>query len=147
MLIQLHPITKLNWETCISLKVEKDQEKFVASNLYSLAESRFENSFLPLGIYAENQMIGFAMIGKDPADGVYWIVRFMIDKGYQGRGYGWEALQIILSYMKSRYDVSPFLLLGVNPDNLQATRLYQKAGFRDTGKIADREVIYRFNIY
>lgn len=33
MLIQLHPITKHNWETCISLKVEKDQEKFVASNL------------------------------------------------------------------------------------------------------------------
>lgn len=147
MHIQLHPITKHNWETCISLKVEKDQEKFVASNLYSLAESRFETSFLPLGIYAENQMIGFAMIGKDPADGVCWIVRFMIDKAFQGKGYGWGALQIVLSFMKSRYDVSPFLLLAVNPDNMQAKRLYHKAGFTDTGKIKDGEVIYRMNIY
>ncbi|MCM3594836.1 GNAT family N-acetyltransferase [Metabacillus idriensis] len=147
MQIQLHPITKHNWETCISLKVQKEQERFVAGNLYSLAESKFETSFLPLGIYAENKMIGFAMVGKDSEDGVYWLVRFMIDKDHQGKGYGFAALQIILSFMKSRFDVSPFLLLGVTPENTQAIRLYQKAGFIDTGKKENGEAIYRLELY
>ncbi|TDL80339.1 GNAT family N-acetyltransferase [Peribacillus frigoritolerans] len=147
MQIQLHPITKHNWETCISLKVHKEQERFVAGNLYSLAESKFETSFLPLGIYEDNKMIGFAMVGKDPEDGVYWLVRFMIDKDHQGKGYGFAALQIILSFMKSRYDVSPFLLLGVTPENTQAIRLYQKAGFIDTGKKENGEAIFRLELY
>ncbi|UOK59190.1 GNAT family N-acetyltransferase [Bacillus sp. OVS6] len=147
MQIQLHPITKHNWETCISLKVQKEQERFVASNLYSLAESRFETTFLPLGLYTGNKMIGFAMIGKDPKDGVYWLVRFMVDQAHQGKGYGFAALQIVLSFMKSRYDVSPFLLLGVNPENGQAIRLYQKAGFIHTGKVENGEAIYRLGIY
>jgi diamine N-acetyltransferase len=43
----------------------------IASNLYSLAESKFEPSFVPLGIYLEIRMIGFFMYGKDPENGTY----------------------------------------------------------------------------
>jgi diamine N-acetyltransferase len=43
----------------------------IASNLYSLAESKFEPSFVPLGIYLETRMIGFFMYGKDPENGTY----------------------------------------------------------------------------
>ncbi|MDX8290931.1 GNAT family N-acetyltransferase [Metabacillus indicus] len=144
--IQLHPITKNNWEDCISLKVKGDQVGYVASNLYSLAESKFEPSFLPLGIYGDGEMIGFVMIGKDPSDQVDWILRYMIGQEHQEKGKGKAALDVILSYMSSRMDASRYLLLGVKPNNLQAKSLYEKAGFFFTGKLEPGEEIYRLDL-
>ncbi|HLF74624.1 MAG TPA: hypothetical protein VI524_09775 [Anaerolineales bacterium] len=38
---EVRPVTKDNWNELIELKVREDQTHFVASNLYSIAESQF----------------------------------------------------------------------------------------------------------
>ena len=47
MTIILKEIDNQNWKQCIKLKVRMDQQGFVASNLYSLAEAKFDTSLVP----------------------------------------------------------------------------------------------------
>lgn len=67
MTIALRDVTKENWQACIGLRLAPEQEHFVASNAYSLAESKFMPTFIPQAIYAqatpggEAIMVGFAM--------------------------------------------------------------------------------------
>ena len=85
-MIELRTITRDDWETCIDLKVARHQAHFVASNLYSLAQSRFLPGFRAVGIHHGGRMVGFALYGPDADDGHYWLYRLMIDRRYQGRG-------------------------------------------------------------
>ncbi|RSK28916.1 GNAT family N-acetyltransferase [Bacillus sp. HMF5848] len=133
MTLSLKEVTKENWEQCIALKVAPEQESFVASNLYSLAEAHYETSFIPKAVYSYDEMIGFLMLGKDPDDGVYWIVRLMIDERYQGKGYGHQAVQAALAFIKKQRDASSVIRLGVKPENVAAKRLYKACGFSETG--------------
>jgi diamine N-acetyltransferase len=69
MSLEFRPVTRENWETLIDLKVREDQRDFVASNLYSIAESQFgfeeegHWDLFPYGIYADGKPVGFAMTG------------------------------------------------------------------------------------
>ena len=38
---EIHAVTIDNWQALIDLKVSEDQKHFVASNLYSIAQSKF----------------------------------------------------------------------------------------------------------
>lgn len=88
MQITLREITKNNWRECVDLKVGPGQENFVAPNLFSIAEAKFEPGWTPLAIYAGETLVGFTMYGQDERDGSYWIIRLMVDAAYQGRGAG-----------------------------------------------------------
>lgn len=133
MKITIKPITQENWNEAIQLKVNKEQEAFVASNLYSIAEVQFLDNFQAMGIYVEDEMIGFTMFGIDPDDGNYWIYRLMVDHQLQGRGYGSQAVQKVLEYIqKENTSNIPFVMIGYNPENVGARNTYKKAGFVET---------------
>jgi GNAT superfamily N-acetyltransferase len=130
MKITLRPITAENWERAIQLKVSEEQKKFVASNLFSIAQVQFLRDFKAMGIYAGEKMVGFALYGIDPDDGNYWIYRLMIDEKSQGKGYGKAALTEVLKDIESENSTSiPFVMIGYEPDNLLAKKLYENAGF------------------
>ncbi len=61
MPITLKEITKDNYVECIRLKV-RDNQRFVASNVYSLAESKYEPENIPMAVYAGETMVGFVMV-------------------------------------------------------------------------------------
>ncbi|QCJ42661.1 GNAT family N-acetyltransferase [Bacillus sp. S3] len=144
--MSLKSITQENWHDCIQLQVSDDQKSYVASNVYSLAESRFEPSFTPMGIYLDARMIGFLMYGKDPDDGTYWIIRFMIDQTEQGKGFGKQALAHTLTFLKELPDCSSTIILGVKDSNVAALKLYQSFGFKDTGRREHGEILLEFVI-
>ncbi|WP_417899640.1 GNAT family N-acetyltransferase [Bacillus haimaensis] len=131
--IKLRKIDESNWKEAINLKVSEKQKEFVASNVYSLAQFQFLKNFKAMGIYLEEQMIGFAMYGIDSDDGHYWIYRLMVDEAYQGRGVGKQALGLILEDIKAdNINNIPFVILGFNPENKVAKQVYEKAGFVET---------------
>jgi diamine N-acetyltransferase len=134
--VSLRPVTAENWHECIRLQVSDDQKEFVASNLYSIAESRFEPTSALLAIYAGEEMVGFLMY--DTSD--YHIARFMIDARHQGKGYGRAALLQLIAYFE-RERAHPKASLSFVPGNVTAERLYESAGFRKTGEMHEREVI------
>ncbi|MFK9093614.1 GNAT family N-acetyltransferase [Bacillus salipaludis] len=147
MAISFKNITQENWQECIGLQVAPHQKSYIASNVYSLAESKFEPSFVPMGVYLDNRMIGFLMYGKDPEDGRYWIIRFMIDQTHQGKGYGKLALAHSINFLKALPDCSQTIILGVKESNSAALRLYQSFGFKDTDRREHGELLLEYLVH
>lgn len=148
MNIYLKEITEDNWLECIELKIKKEQEKHLPhSNVKSIAEWKFNSHWVPLGIYLDEVMIGFSMHGLDMDDGAMWIIRFMIDEKYQGKGYGKHALGDLLNKIKSEYS-SAEVWLSFHPESDSAKRLYTSYGFKQeiTGFEADDEIFYKLNL-
>lgn len=141
MSIRLEPVTAANWRKFIALSVEPGQERYVASNLYSIAQSRVEPWWEIEGIYAGDEPVGFTMYGKDGAEAPYWICRLMIDRNYQRRGYGRAAMREVLGRLRRRTDCSE-IRISFEPDNRAARALYLELGFEDSGEVEDGEVVF-----
>lgn len=151
----LEKITWDNWQACLRLKVTEEQDEFIASNTYSLAQSYVAllNDELPpmtYAICADDRVIGFVMMFHDTAEesdyseASYGILRFMIDGSFQGKGYGKRALAEVLDLIRTFPQgdaVSVFL--SYNPGNDVARRLYASFGFVETGDISGGEVVAR----
>ncbi len=147
MTIRLTPVDDRNREAVLALSVREDQP-FAAPNDVSLRQAEETNAKYPgvarpFGIYAEDTLVGFCMFSfapeeEDPEDR-YWLWRFMIDKSWQGRGYGKAALQEIIRYFKEHG--ADRLYLSTEPENELGLHVYHKAGFRETGVIGDDEAV------
>ena len=62
----------------------------------------------------------------------YLIWRFMIDKRYQGRGFGREAMKLILDFIRSGpCRQSEYAWLCYDPENTAARKLYASFGFEE----------------
>ncbi|MFF2094306.1 GNAT family N-acetyltransferase [Paenibacillus sp. NPDC058174] len=140
--VALKPITEQNRELCIGLKPREDQMNFVAPNLHSLEKAEAEPSSRPYGIYAGEMMVGFTLFDEEPypEDGFYWIVRFMIDERYQGRGYGKAALNEIISKIRDGREQASIRISHV-PQNVVVNKLYKDLGFIETGEIIGGEIV------
>jgi diamine N-acetyltransferase len=146
-MIELREITWDNWEECTNLKITDEQEEkdFVPSNMYSLAQAYvmfLNEKILPMtyAIYNDDTMIGFAEFYYDTSDEYdddpcYVINRFMIDKQYQNKGFGKQAMAELLSYIKTYpQGEAAAVYLSYDSRNTVAIRLYQSLGFVETGK-------------
>jgi diamine N-acetyltransferase len=143
--VKLHPITRENFEECCDLEVSEDQREFVSSNVFSLAESRFYPEFIPLAIYAGEKMVGFLMYGRDELDGklVWTLLRMMVDRHYQRKGYGRAALELFIEQMRLKPGCKA-IHATVMPGNDIAQSLYASLGFVETGDMEDGDLILRF---
>src|SRR6476620_626783 len=104
MAIQLRTLNRDNLHECIGLSVGDDQKNFVATNVVSIAQAYVEPTWVPLAIYADDTMVGFAMYGREAETGFDWIIRLMIDARYQGRGYGRATMLELLARLKQALD-------------------------------------------
>ncbi|OLS38545.1 GNAT family N-acetyltransferase [Bacillus sp. MRMR6] len=132
MTIKLRKVTKENWQECINLQVREEQRKFIASNLYSIAQVQFLENFEALAIYHNDSMVGFTLFGLDEDDRNYWIYRIMIDEKYQGQGHGKMALKEIIQRLKDKPDCKE-IILGYHPENIGAEKMYISSGFQPKG--------------
>jgi len=141
--VYLKEINQDNWKQAIRIDVAPEQKRFVASNLYSIAEAIFNPTFVPLAIYDEAKtMVGFLMYGTNPDNGELWILRLMVGQQYQGQGYGRAATEEIICRLKARPDCQE-IFTSYEPDNDVAAKLYRSLGFEDTGRIEDGELVVR----
>jgi diamine N-acetyltransferase len=126
--VHLIPITKSNWEIAAKLEVREDQTRFVASNVWTIAETRWYPWTELRGIYDDGEMVGFLAYGRDPADGEFWLYRLMVDRNVQGRGFGRAGLLALIEDL--RLDETCLrLTVGYEPDNVPAEQLYLSVGF------------------
>ncbi|GAB0166816.1 GNAT family N-acetyltransferase [Lysinibacillus sp. CTST325] len=144
-MISIRSIDQSNWEACIQLKPKQEQEGFIASNLYSIAESKFLSHMKIKAIYCEEILIGFAMYGIDSDDGNYWIYRFMIDEQFQGRGHGKSAMKLIIEDIQSSADHTDVIWLGYQPENEQGRKLYARVGFEESGMAPWGEMLAKYS--
>ena len=151
-MVSLRPIDASNYRECIALSVAPDQQRFVASNLQSLADAYvWREAAEPYAVYADEEMVGFGLLfpladGTDddsiPEPGTergFIIVRLMVDDRFQGRGYGRGALDAIVELVRGRGLAS--IRLSVVPENVQALEFYRRNGFAETGDIDGGEIV------
>ena len=154
-MISFRKITWDNYREVLKLKVTEEQDDFIASNMFSLAQSYVAllNDDLPPMTYAicrDEVVIGFIMMFHDTAEESdyseesYGVLRFMIDKDYQGQGYGKaafaKALELIRTFPQGE---AVSFYLSYEPQNEVARKLYASFGFVETGEIDGGEVVAR----
>ncbi len=94
-------------------------------------------------IYADETPVGCVLLADDGDDGAetyrYFLWRFMIDRRYQGMGFGEAAMGLIIEYVRSRPGANglttSYVPLAGGPGDF-----YHRLGFVDTGDVDDGEL-------
>lgn len=80
-MIRLEKINEENFYKIVKMKVSADQEKFVATNVYSLAQAWLYSSFArPFAIMNKEEPVSFLMMGWEEEKRTASIWRFMIEE-------------------------------------------------------------------
>jgi diamine N-acetyltransferase len=141
--VAVQPLAQDNFQAVIDLSVAPDQREFVAPNVLSIAQSKVWDAYVPLAICDGDEPVGFALYGRQSSTDWLYIARFMIDQRHQGKGYGRQGLNALIEHMRTEHPGEE-IQLSIVPANLGAKRLYESAGFIDTGEVdEDGEMIFR----
>lgn len=144
--ISLRELTALNWLQAAQLEVKPEQAALVASNLFSLAESRFGLAgmphlrLVPLAIYHGEEMVGFLMYNAPPENDRFFIMRLMIGAAHQRQGFGRAALQVLVDGFKAHPQAKE-VALNYEPQNEAARQLYASLGFEEVERSAENGVV------
>jgi len=144
-MIEFREITKENFKECINLKLKDGQEKFVAPNLYSIAQAGVWKGTESFAIYSKETMVGFIMYYFDEEEKAGDLWRLMIAGDYQGKGFGKEALQKMIEYFRKIKDCCNIFLSYV-PGNESAEKLYEFVGFEANGEIDNGEIVMELKL-
>ena len=86
-------------------------------------------------------MVGYVMVIYDYDIPEYDIWHMMIDESKQGQGYGREALDRVIDYIRTKpFGDSNRIVLTCNKENPTAQRLYESKGFSATGVEDEDEI-------
>lgn len=155
-MLKLRKLTSKNVWKIVNLEVYSNQKNMVATNAESIIEAYIadkENDIAyPFGIFDNNTPVGFLMIGygvdhnwKDAPEilkNSYSLWRLMIDKKYQRKGYGRQAIQLALDFIKTWPNgEAEYCYLSYEPENQIAKKLYESFGFKETGDKDEDELI------
>ncbi|KOO51801.1 GNAT family N-acetyltransferase [Viridibacillus arvi] len=144
--MKLIEIDKSNWLKVIYLTTNKESmpticEEFVASNALSIVQALFEKTWITKAIEVEDQLIGFTMYGFSEEQNFFELCRIMIDRKFQGKGYGPKAILLVIEEMKKLEGCNE-IYLSTEPNNKRGKKIYEKLGFKNTGRIVDGEELY-----
>ena len=136
-MIRLTQVTEDNWMDVASLTVNEDQKRFLAPPIGILARGYVYRDCNPriFVIQDDEEIIGVSLVREFTDEPLgYDLQQFMIDRRYQGKGYGSAALGFILDELRKEghYD---HVEVCVKKDDVPAVRLYEKHGFEDSGYI------------
>jgi RimJ/RimL family protein N-acetyltransferase len=152
--IRLVPVDDRLHSELEQLRVHPHQEPFVSN--FAVLHRRIERTpwdqrrKLPFGILAAGEgqeppgtAVGFVLLSPfHPAVSYYCrdesevgIENLLIDRRYQGRGYGVAALRAAIVHVRERFPEARRAKLTVNTRNRSAIEIYVRLGFEDTGEL------------
>ncbi|MDP5135556.1 GNAT family N-acetyltransferase [Rheinheimera baltica] len=129
--ISLRDVNHENYEAVCELDVTKQQEPFVACNMWSLVEAAYNDGHTCRAIYQGDQPVGFFMWVKETPE-LISIWRFMVDKQFQHQGIGRKAMTLALAQIKQDTDIKQIEIC-YNPQNPVAKNFYGSFGFIEQG--------------
>lgn len=111
----------------------------------SLAEAYvFKRGSKVLAVYNGKTMVG-ALFYMPPKRGKAWLTRFMIDKRYQGKGFGRRTMVMLIERVK--IEGATMLGLSYEPYNKVAEELYLSLGFVPSGMtIGEGQIVVWLNL-
>jgi diamine N-acetyltransferase len=152
--VSLREINEDNRAAVEALAVTEEQDFYVANITQSLQDAEDYPDAKPWyrAVYADDEPVGFVMISDgitvdDPTYvGPYYLWRLLVDRRFQGRGYGTETLDLIVDHVRTRPEARTFLVSHVVGPTSPVT-FYQQYGFRLTGEVHEGEPILELDLY
>lgn len=144
-MINLKDITEENWREHIS--VYEEQKKYVSDPDKLLARAYAYRNFRSQAkmIYADDKAVGMVLYYDLPEFKGYDIAQLFIDKEYQGRGYGSEAMKQVIELMRNDGKYKDIYLCYIE-GNEAACKLYTKLGFHHTGDVDEDEILMVYHL-
>lgn len=132
--VTLRDITEDNFEAFMDMELPDHQRELLASNAYSIAQSRFYPDYVPRGVYCDGEPAGFLLYDRRANDieGEYAIYRFMVDGARQGQGIGRRAMALLLAELRAQPDVRRITIC-YHTHNTRAAAFYAGFGFVEAG--------------
>ena len=155
-MLKLKKINRNNVEAILKLEVFDNQKSFVATNNISIIEAYIalteNNHVFTFGIYKDDVPIGFLMIGFDVnsddegapriAKGNYNIWRLMIDKKFQGKGFGKKSIDLAIEFVNTfPCGTAKYCWVSYESDNDVARKLYKSVGFVEADEKDGDEIV------
>lgn len=140
-LIELRTISEDNFSECLDLTATVEEENFVDSVVYSLAEAwLFYNDTKPFAIYENDKMIGFVSmyVGEEN----YQIINLLIDDAYQQNGFGTQAAKACIDFLRDKYEARK-VSAPVKIEHGLAQEFWLKLGFDFSNNIENGYVFMR----
>lgn len=139
-MLKLIDIDPGNWRS--GLQVAEHQKRYVADRTVMLARAyayrrQRSRAFI---IYADETPVGMGLYYDLPDMECYEFSQLFIDERYQGRGYGKEAVKMVLDAMKADGKYSKVSLCYIE-GNGAARKLYESFGFAETERDEDEIVM------
>ena len=136
-MIRLVQVTEDNWMEIASLSVKEHQKGYVAPAVGILARGYVYRG-CNAKIFAfdhDGEAVGMALVREFTDEPLgYDLQQFMIDGRFQNRGYGLQALRLILDELRKEHHYG-HVELCVKKADTEAIRLYEKCGFADSGYV------------
>jgi len=145
-LLELVPVSRVNFKRVLKLEVAEHEKKFVAPNMFSIAEAYVEPDTYPMAIYYRHEPVGFMLYGQFIEDkGEWWIGRLMVVPEHRRKGIAEGATKVAIENMK-KLGADKHIFVSFVPDNDEARLLYEKLGFKDAEREEGKETVYRLDL-
>ena len=117
-MVELRQISEDNFQQCLKVHASVQDDSFVDSVEYSLAEAWvYYQETRPFAIYNSGTIIGFVSmyVGEENCQ----IINFLIDDAFQGKGLGTQAAKLCIEYLKNEF-AARRISVPVNLENVAA---------------------------
>lgn len=145
--LYLRPLLKSDiTERYLSWLNDAEVTRYIETGLFPVTEKDLEEFYKKILVSKTDIMFAIIdkkhdlHIGNIKLGGINWVHRFadvgiiIGDKAYRGRGYGEEALRLLLGYAFNRLNLNK-VILGAYATNLAALKSFKKVGFTIEGRI------------
>lgn len=143
--VSLREVTAETVHIICRLEVSEEQKHFVAPNAVSIAQAYFEPHAWFRAIYADETPVGFLMLYDNPDEAEYFLWRYMIDERYQKLGFGKQAMDLLVEYVRGRPGAKE-LTLSCHPEEQGPEPFYRHYGFTLTGRMLDNEAEMKIDL-
>ena len=136
-MITLFEVDENNFLELAALQAAEEQKRYLDSALGILARGYVYRDCRArvFGVAADGTAVGLLLVRDlDEEPACYDLQQFLIDRRFQGKGYGGEALTLLLRRL-GRERAYPCVEVCVHRENAAALAMFQRAGFADTGYI------------
>ena len=126
-MVELRAITEDNFQQCVEIHAGVQDNSFVDSVTYSLAEAWvYDQDTRPFAIYNDGTITGF--VSMYVGEGNCQIINFLIDDAFQRKGLGTKAAKLCIEYLQNGFTAHR-ISVPVKLENIAAQEFWKKLGF------------------
>lgn len=122
-------------------KLSPEQREFTSMPIPAIELCGVEENRHPVMILQKSRLAGFFVLQGWEGAKLYCdnqnsllLRAYSVDADYQGKGIARRSLELLPAFAEEHFPEKNEIVLAVNERNRAARHVYEKAGFRDTGR-------------